>query len=78
MTDKQCQKDKTVTQEFLEARKRYAVDKYNDLSPEERAGVDRGLDILLAKYEKHHLKPKPSIDYRIDLLLLIGTVLNQG
>jgi len=77
MTDKQCQKDKTVTQEFLEARKRYAVDKYNDLSLEERAGVDNWLDALLAKYDKHHLKPKPSIEYRIDLLLLIGTVLNE-
>ena len=77
MTDRQPQKDKTVTQEFLEARKRYAVDKYNDLPQEERKAIDMWLDALQAKYDKHHLKPRPSIEYRIDLLLLIGTVLNE-
>ena len=71
-------KDKKITEEFLAARRKYAVDKYNGLPPEERAGVDIWLDALMSNYLGHHFKGIPSLEYRIDLMLIIGTVLNQN
>jgi hypothetical protein len=71
-------KDKKITEEFLSARRKYAVDKYNSLPPEERAGVDKCLDLLMSNYLGHHFKGIPSLEYRIDLLLVVGTVLNQN
>jgi hypothetical protein len=67
-----------VTDEFLTARRKYAVDKYNALPPEERAGLDKCLDALMANYLQRNFKGIPSLEYRIDLLLVVGTVLNQN
>lgn len=67
-----------ITPEYLAARRRYAVDKYNALPPEERAGLDKCLDALMSNYLGYHFKGIPSLEYRIDLLLVVGTILNQN
>jgi hypothetical protein len=73
-----CWKDKKITEEFLTARRKYAVDKYDSLPQEERAGIDAYLAALMANYLGYHFKGIPSLEYRIDLMLVVGTVLNQS
>jgi len=48
------------------------------LPPEERAGIDKCLDALMSNYLQRNFKGIPSLEYRIDLMLIVGTVLNQS
>lgn len=61
----------------LTDREDYALAKYEAMSDEERAGIDAWIDALHARYVTRHYKPEPSLRFKLDLLLTLGTFLNE-
>jgi len=61
----------------MTAREDYALAKYNAMSLPEQAAIDVQLKALHEHYAKRNYKPEPSLKYKLNLLLCIGTFLNE-
>ncbi len=62
----------------MTAREDYALAKYNAMSRSEQAAIDVQLKALHEHYAKRNYKPEPSLKYKLDLLMVLGTYLNQN
>jgi len=61
----------------MTAREDYALAKYNAMSLPEQAAIDVQLKALHEHYAKRNYKPEPSLKFKLDLLMVFGTYLNQ-
>jgi hypothetical protein len=62
----------------MTAREDYALAKYNAMSLPEQAAIDVQLKALHEHYAKRNYKPEPSLKYKLDLLMVLGTYINQN
>ena len=62
----------------LANREEYALQKYEALSTDEREAIDLLINRLHAHYQSRNFKPEPSLKYKLDLLMVLGTYLNQN
>lgn len=61
----------------LANREEYALQKYEALSTDEREEIDLLINRLHAHYQSRNFKPEPSLKYKLDLLLVLGTYQNE-
>ena len=62
----------------LANREEYAMQKYEALSTDEREAIDLLINRLHAHYKTRNFKPEPSLKFKLDLLLVLGTYINQN
>ena len=66
-----------TTGQLLEARERYALEKYRSLPEQDRTNIEAHIDRLHRHFKERGFKPEPSERFKLDLLLCIGTFINQ-
>ena len=66
-----------ITGVTLANREEYAMQKYEALSTDEREAIDLLINRLHAHYQKYNFKPEPSLKFKLDLLMVLGTYLNE-
>lgn len=59
------------------SREQFALDKYNALSEDERAVIDEQVARLHKHFGSRNFKGEPSFVYKLDLLMMVGTILNE-
>jgi hypothetical protein len=60
------------------AREELVMERYNNLSYIDKVAIDQQAERIHQHYLTHNFKPEPSLLYRLELVFLVGTWLNEN
>jgi hypothetical protein len=67
-----------ITPASVKAREEYVRAKYDGLSYVDKVSIDQQAERLHQHFVSRNFKPEPSFLYKIDLLFMVGTWLNEN